>query len=70
MFHFIVPVPLMDRPLLIPFRTVEKEGAKVIKSSLQLLMVQLAPKSMQMARSSENFMRRELDAAMDCQALK
>jgi hypothetical protein len=27
MFHFIVPVPFMDRPLLIPFRTVEEEGA-------------------------------------------
>jgi hypothetical protein len=49
MFHFRVPVPFMDRPLLIPFRMVEEEGAKVIKSSLQLLMLQLAPVSMQMA---------------------
>lgn len=53
-----------------PLRMVEDEGAKVIKSSLQLLMQQLAPVLMQMARSSEIFMRRELDETKDCQALK
>jgi hypothetical protein len=60
----------MDRPPLIPLRMVEEEGAKGIKSSLQLLMQQLAPVSMQMAWSLENFIRRELYAAVDCQALK
>jgi hypothetical protein len=59
-----------NKPLLIPLRMVEEEGAKVMKSSLQLLMEQLAPVSIQTARSSENFMRRELDTAVDCQALR
>jgi len=49
----MVPVPAMVKPLLMPFKTVEDEGAKVTKSSLLLLMQHLAPESMQTARSLE-----------------
>jgi hypothetical protein len=59
--HLIVPVPAMASPLLIPFKTVEDEGEKVIKSFLLLLTLQLAPVSMQMARSLEKRSRKALD---------
>jgi hypothetical protein len=54
MVHLTVPAPAMWSPLPMPFRTVEDEGAKVRKSDLLLLMQQLAPVSMQTARSLEN----------------
>jgi hypothetical protein len=60
--HLIVPVPAMVSPLLMPFRTVDDEGAKVMKSSLLLLIQQLAPVSIQTGLSLENFRRRVLEA--------
>jgi hypothetical protein len=59
--HLIVPVPVIASPLLIPFKTVEDEGEKVIKLFLLLLTLQLAPVSMQMARSLEKRSSRALD---------
>lgn len=61
----MVPVPAMDRPLSMTLRTVDVEGAKVRKSSLLLLIQQLAPVSIQIAHSSENFMRRKVEEDID-----
>lgn len=49
MVHFMVPVPAMVSPLLMPFKTVEDDGANVMKSALLLLIQQLAPVSVQTA---------------------
>jgi hypothetical protein len=43
----MVPVPAMVSPLLMPFKKVEDDGANVMKSTLLLLIQQLAPVSMQ-----------------------
>jgi hypothetical protein len=51
MVHLMVPVPSIFKPLPIPFKTEEDDGAKVRKSALLLLMQQLAPVSMHMAQS-------------------
>jgi hypothetical protein len=69
--HLTVPVPCMERPLLIPFITVEGgEGRREIKSSLLLLIVQLAPVSIQTARSLENLINFEVWRMLDCQAVR
>jgi hypothetical protein len=54
-----------------PFNTVEEdEGAKVRKSDLLLLMLQLAPVSIQTACSLENHINFILVAKADCQAVR
>lgn len=70
MDHLRVPVPAIVKPLLIPFKTAEEDGAKVRKSALLLLMQQLAPVSMQTARSLENFSNLVFEAFTDCQAVR
>jgi hypothetical protein len=50
----MVQVPSILKLLPNPFKTEEDDGAKVRKSALLLLMQQLAPVSMHMARSLEN----------------
>jgi hypothetical protein len=64
-----VPVPAIVKPLLMPFKTVEEDGAKVRKLALLLLMQQLAPVSMQTAHSLENFSNLVFEACADCQAV-
>jgi hypothetical protein len=61
----------MVSPVPIPFKTVEEaEGAKVRKSDLLLLMLQLAPVSMQTACSLENRINFVFVDNADCQAVR
>jgi hypothetical protein len=61
----------MERPLLIPFKTVDvDEGAKVMKSDLLLLMLQLAPVLIQMACSLENLISFVFEFIVDCHAIR
>ncbi len=53
----MVPVQAIARPLLIPFKMAEGDGAKVRKSALLFLMQQLAPVSIQTACALEKLNR-------------
>jgi hypothetical protein len=54
-----------------PFKTVDwEEGAKVMKSDMLLLMLQLAPVSIQMACSLENLISFVLVFIVDCHAIR